>query len=86
MQDEKGYDFKVLCVALGDAHQQHIERLDQVRPHRLVEIEQFFATYKALEDKAVDVIGWRDHDAALEVLRDDRATWLREVETAVPAP
>ena len=51
MRDEKGFDFKVLCVALGDAHQQHIERLDQVRPHRLVEIEHFFQTYKALEDK-----------------------------------
>jgi inorganic pyrophosphatase len=67
-------------VALGDAHQQHIERLEQVRPHRLVEIEQFFNTYKALEDKAVDVVGWRDHEAALQVLRDDRATWLRELE------
>ena len=31
MRDEKGQDFKVLCVAIGDAHQQHIERLDQVR-------------------------------------------------------
>ncbi len=82
MRDEKGFDFKVLCVALGDAHQQHIERLEQVRPHRLVEIEQFFNTYKALEDKAVDVVGWRDQEAALQVLRDDRATWIREVEGA----
>jgi inorganic pyrophosphatase len=78
MRDEKGYDFKVLCVALGDAHQAHIEQLDQIRPHRLVEIEQFFATYKALEDKAVDVLGWRDRAAAQEVLRADRATWDRE--------
>ena len=72
MRDEKGFDFKVLCVALGDAHQQHIERLDQVRPHRLVEIEHFFQTYKALEDKTVDVIGWRDRERAHEVLREDR--------------
>ena len=28
MRDEKGFDFKVLCVAIGDAHQQHIERLE----------------------------------------------------------
>ena len=79
MRDEKGFDFKVLCVALGDAHQEHIERLEQVRPHRLVEIEHFFNTYKALENKAVDVVGWRDHQAALQVLRDDRGEWLREV-------
>ena len=82
MRDEKGYDFKVLCVAIGDAHQQHIEQLDQVRPHRLVEIEQFFPTYKVLEDKAVEVIGWRDREAALQVLATDRETWQREVERA----
>ena len=78
MRDEKGFDFKVLCVALGDAHQQHIERLEQVRPHRLVEIEHFFQTYKALEEKDVDVVGWRDHVRALEVLRTDREEWERE--------
>ena len=82
MRDEKGDDFKVLCVALGDPHQQHIERLDQVRPHRRVEIEQFFQTYKALEDKAVEIIGWRDQDAARQVLRDDRALWEREAEAS----
>ena len=53
----EGFDFKTLCVAIGDPHQQHIERLDQVRPHRLVEIEHFFNTYKLLEEKAVDVVG-----------------------------
>jgi inorganic pyrophosphatase len=78
MRDEKGFDFKVLCVAIGDAHQQHIERLEQVRPHRLVEIEHFFQTYKALEDKTVDVLGWRERDRALDVLRTDRAAWEAE--------
>ena len=58
--------------------QQHIERLEQVRPHRLVEIEHFFETYKALEDKTVDVLGWRDHERAFEVLRTDREAWERE--------
>jgi hypothetical protein len=78
MRDEKGFDFKVLCVAIGDAHQQHIERLEQVRPHRLVEIEHFFETYKALEDKTVEVLGWRERDRALDVLRTDRLAWERE--------
>ncbi len=78
MTDEKGVDFKVLCVALGDAHQAHIERLDQVRPHRLVEIEHFFDTYKLLENKQTQVVGWRDREAALEVLRADRVAWEGE--------
>jgi inorganic pyrophosphatase len=86
MRDEKGFDFKVLCVAVGDPHQAHVERLDQVRPHRRVEIEHFFETYKFLEDKTVEVVGWRDVDRALEVLQEDRATWLREVaDSGVPA-
>ena len=78
MRDEKGFDFKVLCDALADAHQAHIAALDQVRPHRLVEIEQFFATYKALEDKTVEILGWQDRDRALDVLRTDRAAWQDE--------
>ncbi|MFL5778034.1 MAG: inorganic diphosphatase [Chloroflexota bacterium] len=76
MRDEKGDDFKVLCVALGDPHQAHVERLEQVRPHRLKEIENFFETYKLLEDKAVEVVGWRQADVARELLKDDRARAL----------
>ena len=81
MRDEKGFDFKTLCVAVGDPHQAHVERLDQVRPHRRVEIEHFFNTYKVLEDKMVEVVGWRDRDRAYEVLRTDRTAWLHETET-----
>ncbi|HEU4672182.1 MAG TPA: inorganic diphosphatase [Candidatus Limnocylindrales bacterium] len=73
MRDEKGDDFKVLCVALGDPHQAHVQRLEQVRPHRLAEIENFFATYKLLEDKTVEVLGWRDENEARRVLLEDRA-------------
>ena len=78
MRDEKGGDYKILCVAEGDPHQQHVERLDQVRPHRLVEIEHFFQTYKLLEDKTVEIDGWRDAARALEILRHDREAWERE--------
>ncbi len=52
--------------------------LEQVRPHRLVEIEHFFETYKALEDKTVEIVGWRGRDRALDVLQTDRALWERE--------
>jgi inorganic pyrophosphatase len=81
MRDDKGPDFKVLCVAVADPHQAHVERLDQVRPHRLVEIEHFFNTYKLLEAKATDVVGWRDADVARKVLIGDRKTWQAEQDT-----
>jgi inorganic pyrophosphatase len=79
MRDDKGEDFKVLCVAEGDPNQEHVEELDQMRPHRLVEIEHFFQTYKILEDKMVEVVGWRDRRRAHEILRHDRETYDREV-------
>ncbi len=85
MRDEKGADYKILCVALGDPNQAHIDRLEQMRPHRLVEIEHFFDTYKMLEDKTVEVLGWRDRDRALEILRTDRAAWQRESGSASTA-
>jgi len=78
MRDEKGADYKVLCVAEGDPNQAHVSQLDEMRPHRLVEIEHFFQTYKMLEDKTVDVVGWRDSTRAFEILRHDRQAWERE--------
>lgn len=79
MHDDQGPDFKVLCVAVDDPHQAHVERLDQVRPHRLVEIRHFFDTYKLLEAKETDVLGWREADDARQVLVDDRQRYLEEV-------
>ncbi len=78
MRDEKGEDFKILCVALGDALYRHVVDLADVSPHKLLEIEHFFETYKLLEDKRVEVFGWRDHEAMLPVLIAERERWLRE--------
>jgi inorganic pyrophosphatase len=79
MRDEKGADYKILSVAIGDPNQAHVEELDQIRPHRLIEIEHFFETYKLLEDKGVDVLGWRERGRAHEILRADRERWQAEV-------
>ena len=81
MRDDKGYDFKVLCVAVGDPHQAHVGDLEQVRPHRLVEIRNFFDTYKLLESKETEVLGWRDAAVARSVLIADRRTFEAEAHT-----
>src|SRR6266566_2279079 len=64
MNDENGVDHKILCVAVGDPNQAEVDSLDDVQRHRLVEIENFFQTYKLLEDKTVLVVGWRDRARA----------------------
>jgi inorganic pyrophosphatase len=62
MSDEKGPDFKVLAVPVGDPRYQQVTDLPSLGEHWLKEIETFFATYKLLEPKQTDVLGW--HDAA----------------------
>jgi inorganic pyrophosphatase len=81
MRDENGFDFKVLCVALGDPRNAHVERLDQLSPHQLREIEHFFATYKLLEDKTTEILGWQEVERAREVLLADRRRWEAEAGT-----
>jgi inorganic pyrophosphatase len=78
MHDENGFDFKILCVAEADPQYSHYGTLDDVSPHRLREIENFFETYKLLENKEVAIEGWRDRDRAREVLVHDRAVYVAE--------
>ncbi len=82
MRDEKGIDYKVLCVALADPTYNHVDALRQVSPHKLREIEHFFETYKNLEDKSVETDGWAGVAETLELLRTDRARWIAEGHTA----
>jgi len=73
MADEKGHDFKILAVAHDDPRWEGTNALDDLSPHRLLEIETFFRTYKTLEKRPTDVRGWlgagdawRIIDAAME--------------------
>ncbi len=60
MADEKGVDFKVLAVPVGDPRFAHVNNLGEIGDHWLREIETFFATYKLLEPKQTEVLGWHD--------------------------
>lgn len=72
MADEKGADFKVLAVPIGDPRYAHVHSLDEIGDHWLREIETFFATYKLLEPKETEVLGWHDVAHAWEVIRQCR--------------
>jgi inorganic pyrophosphatase len=78
MRDEHGPDEKILCVALGDPHWAHVQSLADVPGMKLREVEQFFATYKLLEDKTVEIDGWADVDRAKTLLQEDRARFEAE--------
>ena len=68
MHDEKGSDFKVLAVPVGDPRFDHVQSLADLGGHWLREIETFFATYKLLEPKQTDVLGWHGLDETRQTI------------------
>jgi inorganic pyrophosphatase len=70
MQDEQGHDEKVIAVPTHDPRFRHIVKLDDLGPHWHREIENFFATYKALEDKWTELLGWRTEVEAWEIIAE----------------
>ena len=75
MSDDKGPDEKILAVAVKDPRYGYRTSLDQLNEHTMKEVEHFFEVYKQLENKAVDVKGWKGRDVALELIdgfRTDR--------------
>jgi inorganic pyrophosphatase len=72
MHDEKGEDEKILAVPVGDPRFDGMNDLSDLPGHWLREIENFFATYKLLEEKETELEGWEDAQAALRVIADAR--------------
>jgi len=68
MHDEKGSDFKVLSVPVGDPRFSHVQSLAELGDHWLREIETFFATYKLLEPKQTEVLGWHDLQETQQII------------------
>jgi inorganic pyrophosphatase len=69
MSDEKGGDEKILGVPVQDPLYNDFKNLTDVPRHFLREVEHFFAMYKELEGKHTRVLGWKDRDSALRIIR-----------------
>ncbi len=82
MADEKGHDFKILAVAADDPRWDAMSRLADLSPHRLLEIETFFRTYKTLERRETDVRGWLDVEDAWAIIDAAMAAGSRPSDVA----
>ncbi|MCA1904859.1 MAG: inorganic pyrophosphatase [Cyanobacteria bacterium M5B4] len=63
MIDGGDRDEKILCVPVKDPRYNHVKSLNDIAPHRLEEIAEFFRTYKNLEKKVTEIRGWEGVDA-----------------------
>jgi len=62
MIDGGDRDEKILCVPAEDPRYAKVNSLDDVAAHRLDEIAEFFRTYKNLEKKVTEILGWQNVD------------------------
>jgi inorganic pyrophosphatase len=69
MTDEKGRDYKIFAVPADDPRFAEVTSLDDLPSHILREVEHFFAVYKQLEEKRVEVYGWQGLEHAYELIR-----------------
>ena len=75
MRDEKGEDAKILGVPDTDPRWSDVQKLEDLPQHLLEEVEHFFARYKDLERKPVQLDGWGEREEALRVIAEGFARW-----------
>jgi inorganic pyrophosphatase len=86
MADEKGHDHKILAIAHDDPRYDGVRRLEDLGEHRLLEIVNFFETYKTLERRPTDVRGWLGVDDAWRIIGEAVAAGSEPGDRAKVAP
>ena len=88
MLDQGLGDEKVLCVGMGNPRYKDVWNFSEIYPHMLREITHFFAIYKDLEGKRVEVKGWRDASFARSKVTEAQARFVENLKNpeAKPVP
>lgn len=68
MLDQGEADDKIIAVHIDDPEYAHYTHLDDLPPHRMIEVKRFFEEYKVLENKAVKVESFFGKDEAHAVI------------------
>jgi inorganic pyrophosphatase len=70
MIDGGDRDEKILCVPDKDPRYAQVKSLRDIAPHRLDEIAEFFRSYKNLEKKVTEILGWQDVDKVAPLVEE----------------
>lgn len=78
MVDGGEQDDKIIAVAKNDPTHNHINDIEQLAPHIMKEVVQFFESYKALEKKSVVVNGTFGRERAQEIILESIELYKNE--------
>lgn len=70
MIDSGDEDDKIIAVPLGDPHFDDVHDLEDINHHTLREIEHFYSTYKKLQNKEVEVKGFKGRKEAEDAFEE----------------
>lgn len=82
MLDGGEMDDKIIAVAENDMSVNHIDDVDELPPHFLRELKNFFEDYKKLEKKEVKVEDFQDKHTAHEIIEKAIADYQDLVKNA----
>ena len=68
MIDGGDRDEKILCVPDKDPRYAQVKSLEDIAEHRLAEISEFFKSYKNLEKKVTEILGWKNVDQVMPLV------------------
>ncbi len=78
MEDEHGNDLKIIAVAAFDPAVNQFGNYTDLPAHKRIELEQFFTTYKILENKHVKLGNWIPATQAREEIGNARVAFERK--------
>ncbi len=76
----------ILCVGKGNPRYKDVWNYSEIYPHMLKEITHFFAIYKDLEGKRVEVKGWRDASVARSKVAEAQQRFIDNKVNPEPKP
>ena len=78
MIDSGDADDKVIAVPVDDPRWDNVKDLGDINPHTIKEIEHFYSTYKKLQNKEVDVTGFKGKKEAQDAFERGKELYKKE--------
>lgn len=75
MIDNGEVDDKIIAVATKDPSVNHINRIEDLPQHFLLELKNFFEQYKVLENKKVEIDNFQDQLIAYKIINESVALY-----------